>query len=217
MQQTDILRAIEDKVINLDLESVKSLVTQAINDGVPAQKIMNDGVTKGIQVVGKKYEEMEYFMTDLILGAEIVKVALAILEPHFKMGDVGAGRGKIVLVGTVSGDLHDLGKNIFVSLLKGAGFKVYDLGTDTPNRIFVEKTGELKPEIVAMSCLVTTSIQSMKEVVQGLNDANLRKDVKVIIGGGAMNQNAVNVSQADTLGKDAVDGVRICVDWVRGS
>jgi len=162
-----------------------------------------------MSIVGNKYEKGECFLPDLIMAGETMKEGLSILKPYLESTRNNSQTGKI-LIGTVKGDIHDIGKNIVVSLLSGAGFKVYDLGVDVSAEIFVEQVRKNKPDIVAMSALLTTTMPEMKNVIKSLKKSELRDKVKVIVGGAPVSDSFAMEIGADAYAKDAFRGVEIC-------
>jgi len=207
-----ILGKIRDAIVNLDIDGVQKACKEAVDAGIPAYKAVTDGMAKGMEIVGQKYENNEYFLAELIMAGETMKEGMAVLEPHLKAGDMKAV-GKVV-IGTVRGDLHDIGKNVVVTLLNAAGFDVIDLGVDVPPEKFVEAVKDKKPNIVGMSALLTTTMVEMESVIRGLKEARLRDKVKIIIGGAPITQEYAKKIGADTAARDAVEGVNICKSWI---
>jgi len=210
--EDEILSKLRDAVVNLDIEGIQEACREAIEAGIPAYRAVTDGMAKGMDVVGEKYEKGEYFLAELIMAGEVMKEGMKILEPHLKGGEVKK-IGKVV-IGTVRGDLHDIGKNIVVTLLEAAGFEVVDLGVDVPPEKFVEAVKQNKPDIVGMSALLTTTMIEMENVIKALKEAGLRDKVKIIIGGAPITQEYAEKIGADAAAKDAVEGVNICKSWV---
>jgi len=199
---------------NLEEEKVAKLIQQEIAKGTGAASILNE-VRQGMDIVGERYRKGEYFLSELIVSGEIFKEAVKELEPVIARQGGGKSAGKIVL-GTVKGDIHNIGKDIVGVMLKGAGFEVYDLGIDVPPQAFVEKTQETGAGIVAMSGLLTPSFESMKETVEALKEAGLRNRVKVVIGGGIVTELVQRHTGADAFTDDAMTGVEICRKWTGG-
>ncbi len=176
-----------------------------------AQEIVN-ACAKGMEKVGDYFEEGEYFVGDLIYAADILKCGMDILKPC--IGAEGSAKiGKLV-VGSAPGDLHDIGKNIFISMMEAAGFDVYDLGVDVAPEKFVEKVKEVKADIVGISGLLTLSLETMGDVVNALNEAGLRDDVKVMIGGNPVSEAVQKKVGADAHSTNAATGVKQCKEWV---
>jgi len=207
------LAKLRDAIVNLDIEGVKEASQEALDAGVPAYKAVVEGMAKGMEIVGQKYEDGEYFLAELIMAGETMKEGMAILEPHLKAGDIKAA-GKVI-IGTVRGDLHDIGKNVVITLLKAANFDVVDLGVDISSEQFVEAVQKHRPDIVAMSALLTTTMIEMENVINSLEKAGLRRKLKVIIGGAPITPEYAKKIRADAAARDAVEGVRICNGWVK--
>lgn len=167
---------------------------------------------QGMEIVGKYFESGEYFVGDLIFAGELLSQSIEVLKPVIG-SSTNKKVGKIVL-GTVHGDLHDIGKNIFRSMSEAAGFEVHDLGIDQPKENFINKVKEIKPDIVGMSGVLTLAIEAMKETVEGLKEAGLRDDVKIIIGGNPVTQEVCDHVGADSFTTNAAEGVKTCQGWV---
>jgi len=207
-----ILGKIRDAIVNLDIDGIQKACREAIDAGIPAYKAVTDGMAKGMEIVGQKYESNEYFLAELIMAGETMKEGMMVLEPHLKAGDVKT-IGKVA-IGTVRGDLHDIGKNVVVTLLNAAGFEVIDLGVDVPAEKFVETVKDSDPNIVGMSALLTTTMVEMENIIKQLKKAGLRRKVKIIIGGAPITPQYAKKIGADAAARDAVEGVNICKSWV---
>lgn len=214
VDKEEVLSKIRDAIINLDIDNIGRLCEEAVKAGVPAYEIVMNAMAKGMEVVGEKYERNEYFLAELIMAGETMKEGMKVLEPYLKTGELKK-IGKVV-IGTVRGDLHDIGKNIVVTLLNAAGFEVIDLGVDVPPEKFVEAVKENSPDIVGMSALLTTTMIEMEEVIKALKEAGLRNKVKIIIGGAPITEEFARKIGADAAARDAVEGVNICKSWVAG-
>jgi len=212
-KEEEILTRLRDAIVNLDIEAVQKAAKDAIEAGIPAYKAVMDGMAKGMEIVGQKYEDGEYFLAELIMAGETMKEGMAILEPHLKAGEIETA-GKVV-IGTVRGDLHDIGKNVVVTLLKAANFEVIDLGVDVSPEQFVEAVKKHNPDIVAMSALLTTTMIEMENVIESLKKSGLRDKVKIIIGGAPITPEYAEKIGADAAARDAVEGVRICSRWLK--
>lgn len=166
--------------------------------------------------IGEKYERGEFFVADLVMAGEIMKQVSELVRPKLlELGKKREALGKLV-IGTVEGDIHDIGKNIVVTMAEAAGFEVVDLGVDVPPSKFVEAVKRHSPNVVGMSGLLTIAIESMKRTVDALKEAGLRDRVKVIIGGGRVDQYAKEYSGADAWTNDASAGIRTMLKWVGG-
>jgi len=211
--EEEILARLRDAIVNLDIEAVQKAAKDALEAGIPAYKAVINGMAKGMEIVGQKYEDGEYFLAELIMAGETMKEGMAVLEPYLKAGDMKAA-GKVV-IGTVRGDLHDIGKNVVVTLLKAANFDVIDLGVDVSPEQFVEAVKKHNPDIVAMSALLTTTMVEMESVIESLKKSGLRDKVKVIIGGAPITPEYAKKIGADAAARDAVEGVRLCSEWAK--
>jgi corrinoid protein of di/trimethylamine methyltransferase len=213
MNREKSLSEVRNSLVNLDMKGAPKAAKEAVELGIAAPLILSEGLGKGMEDVGKKYENKEYFLAELLIAGEVMARVLKVLEPYLKMKKAEA-TGKIV-IGTVEGDLHDLGKSIVITLLKSAGFEVYDLGIDVPAEKFAEKVKETKADILAVSALLTTSMMEMKNVIDALKKAGVRESVKVIIGGHPVSEEFAKEIGADAYGKNAFIGSEICKKWVQ--
>ena len=211
MEKQAILDEIRDAIINLDIDAIPGLCKKAVEGGVPAFEVVVGGMARGMKIVGDRYEAGVFYLAELIMAGETMKEGMKVLEPYLKMGAVSSA-GKVV-VGTVSGDLHDIGKNVFVTLLKAQNYEVIDLGVDVSPVIFVEAVKLHRPNVVAMSALLTTTMGEMENVVLELKTRGLRDSVKVIVGGAPMTKGFAEKIGADAWALDAVEGVRIISGW----
>jgi methanogenic corrinoid protein MtbC1 len=191
------------------------LVKEAIEKGEDPLNILKD-CQEAMGIVGERYESGEYYLPELVMSGEMLQAISDILKPVMQAGDSGeetSPKGRIVL-GTVRGDIHDIGKDIVSFMLDVNGFEVYDLGVDVPEEKFVEKVQEVRPQIVALSGFLTMAYDSMKSTVEALKKAGLRDNVKVMIGGGQMTEMVKEHVTADAFGMDAVAAVRLAKQWV---
>lgn len=207
----ELTKAVGDLNEQKVLEMLKEFV--ASNPGSEETMAVVSACQQGMAIVGELFDAKEYFVGDLIFAGELLSSAIDILKPVLG-GESTVKVGKIVL-GTVEGDLHDIGKNIFKNMAEAAGFEVVDLGIDVPASTFVEKVKEIKPEIVGMSGVLTLALDSMKKTVDALKEAGLRDGVKVIIGGNPVTEEACRVIGADAFTTNAAEGVKICQGWVK--
>ncbi len=186
-------------------------VRAALSGGAEPLAVI-ESLREGMSVVGEKFEAREYFLPDLIMSAEIFKRAVGLIEPHLK-GSATASKGSIV-IGTVQGDIHDIGKNLVATMLRCAGYEVHDLGVDVPPQAFVDKARETGATLVAMSALLTTSFDSIKNTVDALTEAGLRDGIKVIIGGGPVNERVVDHTGADGFGLNPAEALRLAERFI---
>ena len=213
VDEKKLLSDLKDAIVNLDIDGIQKSAQNAIDAGVPAYRAVVDGMAKGMEIVGEKYEAGEYFLAELIMAGETMKEGMSVLEPHLKSGDLQT-TGKVAIA-TVRGDLHDIGKNIVATLLKAANYDIVDLGVDASAEKFVESVRQDNPDIVAMSALLTTTMVEMENVVKELKKAGLKSKVKVIIGGAPITSDYAKRIGADAAARDAVEGVRICNEWMK--
>jgi len=170
----------------------------------------------GMNIFGERYKKGDFFIADLIIAGEIFQQSMKLLEPLLQVEAV-TNRKTGVILGTVKGDIHNLGKDILGLLLKASGFEVYDLGINVPPSTFVNKLAETRAPILGLSGLITPSFESMKETVQAVAAAGLRNRVKVIIGGGVVDELVKNYTGADAFSTDALEGVQICKRFAEGA
>ncbi len=195
------IKLIYDGIIAGDLTLVKEEVQVAVDAGLPAESILKQGLVPAMKQVGELFEQGDYFVPEMLIAARAMQGGLEILKPLLASADVKS-TGKVVL-GTVQGDLHDIGKNLVGMMLEGAGFDVIDLGTDVPPDQFVETVKAEDPDIVAMSALLTTTMPSMKKTIDALSEAGVRNQVKVIIGGAPVTDTYADEIDADGFAADA--------------
>ena len=203
------LAELSESVVTGDAEKVAKLTEQALSDGVDALEILNEGLVKGMDVIGEKYKNYEIYLPGLIVSARAMKAGLAILKPI--LTDSREKESTKIALGTVMGDTHDIGKNIVAAMLEGAGFEVVDLGYDVPPDRFVSAIIDDGAEVIGMSALVTTNMLSMKETMDAIIEAGVRDRAKVIIGGAPVTQEYADRIGADGYAEDAA----IAVDLVR--
>lgn len=204
-----LVNAMADLKENVVLEEVKALKEKK----VPPLEIIG-ALQEGMSIVGKKYETKEYFLSDLIMSGEVFKEASDLIKDELSQSDIPS-HGVFVL-GTVFGDVHDIGKNIVNTILACNGFKVVDIGVDAPAEKFIEAIKEHQPQIVGISCLLTTVFDNIKDVIQAIIDANLRDDVKILIGGSVVNESVCEYVKADAFCTSAQQGLELSRKYVEG-
>jgi len=178
---SDLYASMAEFVISGNIGEVKKLAEQALNKGDKAQTILEKGLLPGMDFVGQRFKAGEMFIPEVLLSAKTMNSAMEILRPL--LSESGTHSGGTVIIGTVEGDIHNIGKNLVAMLLEGAGFKVIDLGIDVPSERFVDAVKTRQPHIVGLSALLTTTMPKMKEVIESLVEAGLRDSVKVMVGG----------------------------------
>lgn len=203
-----------DAVIDGNKDLVVQSIHEALAQGASPDAILQNGIIRGMAEVGRLFEEGEYFVPEMLVAARAVKEGLQVLKPYLQMADIQP-RGKII-IGTVKGDLHDIGKNLVSIMLEGAGYQIIDLGVDVDTDLFVKKALEESPDVVALSALLTTTMMNMKSVVGAIHDQKSLKGTKIIIGGAPVNQNFADEIGADGFSADANQAVKL-VDRLRGA
>ena len=199
------LKEVTDAVVQLEVDDIAEIVKKNIDAGSDPQDVLQ-ALSEGMNEVGTLYEKNEYFLTELVLAGETMKEAVAVLEPHLKADEM-VEREKVIAA-TVKGDNHDIGKNILITMLMSAGYDVIDLGMDCPAEKVVEAVRDSGARIVALSCLLTMTVNEIRVIGNALNDAGLRNDVKIIVGGAPLSADLAKKMGADDFGADAIDGVR---------
>lgn len=200
-----------DAIAEMRDEEAISLAGRLLDGGTPPLEILED-CRKAMAIVGQRFEDEEYFIPELILAGETLRAISDIVKPRLADAGGPAKNGRIVL-GTVAGDIHDIGKDIVSFMLDVNGFEVFDLGVDVPPESFVDKVREVRPEVVALSGFLTLSFDAMKETVDALAAAGLRGGVKVMIGGGTVDENVRAYAGADAYGDTAAAAVQLAKDW----
>ena len=200
-----------DAIADMRDEEAVELARRLLDGGTPPAEVLEDCRT-AMAIVGKLFEDEEYFIPELILAGETLRAISEIVKPRMAGGGETARNGRIVL-GTVQGDIHDIGKDIVSFMLDVNGFEVFDLGVDVAPETFVAKVREVRPEIVALSGFLTLSFDAMKETVEALEEADLRDGVKIMIGGGTVDNNVREYSRADAYGDTAADAVNLAKGW----
>lgn len=208
MSNEDVIERLKNAVINYDVDCVKDIAQEVLEKGVDPIQAIDKGLAEGIKIVGKKFGDGEIFLPELIMGAETMKVAMAVLEPALPKGTVRASSGR-VLIGTVQDDIHEIGKNLVATLLSSNGFEVVDLGVNIPNADFISKVNEVKPDILALSALMTTTMPHMAEVVKQVS-----KDgkIKTMIGGAPVTDDFAKKIGASGYSGDASGAVTVARD-----
>lgn len=204
MQSDEILTNLKESIVKGNKEAAAEHTTRAIEAGIDMTLILEAGIIKATEEVGKLYEQMEYYLPDLLIAADAMIAAMDILKPHLKAIFDEKLKGTI-LIGAVEGDMHSIGKNLVITLLEGQGFEVVDLGTDVPPTKFVEKAKEIHPDVIGLSGLLTTSIMTMRDTVLQLREENI--DSKIIIGGGILSKEACEMIGADDYATDGWAGL----------
>lgn len=188
-------------------KNVKALIEQALEEGIDPKMILKEGLMSGMSIIGGKFKREEVFVPDVMMAARAMNVGLSILEPKLvEAGNEPIGR---VVIGTVQGDLHDIGKNLTAMLLKGAGFEIYDMGVDVSAEAFLEKAEEVNADIIGLSALLSTTMSQMKEVIDLLKEKNLRDKYIVMIGGAPITNEFAEEIGADYYTPDAASAAEV--------
>jgi len=209
MAENELLNLLADLKENETLDLARAELAAGNNP----MDILN-ACREGMILVGERFTGGEYYLPELIMAGEIFKEVSEIIQPH--LGKEGAGNTGVVVFGTVQGDVHDIGKDMVVAILQGVGFKVHDLGVDVPPEKFVEKIKETGATVLGLSGLITTAYDSMKETVEALEEAGLRDKVRIMVGGGIMDENVRAYTGADSFGNDPVEAIRLCKEFLGG-
>jgi methanogenic corrinoid protein MtbC1 len=207
----DALEKVRKTLVELDIENIESVVEEALEAGISPLDIALKGLGAGMKEIGELFQSEEYYLADLVLAGETMKEAMAIIDPLIS-ADAETLKGPVVIF-TVKGDIHDIGKNLVGTMLAAAGFKVIDLGVDVAESRVVEVLKESGATLVGMSVLITPMIGSIGDVVDAIREAGLRDSVKIAIGGACTTEELVTRYGLDALGRDAVDAVRIFEQW----
>jgi len=205
--------SLAEALTNLEEQRVYELVDQKVNEGEDVLRIISE-LNEGMINVGELFSSGEYFISQLIFSAEILKEVMTKLEPLLRKVEASQSSGKVV-IGTVKGDIHDIGKNIVITLLNGSGFDVFDLGVDVPAEKFVEAIKQTGAKVLGLSALLNFTYPEMKSVIEQVEKAGLRDRVKVIIGGAPCNEQVREFTGADFCAKDAIAGVNYCKEIYR--
>ena len=197
--------AIQEALIGCDQDKLVGLVNVALADNIPAVDILNQGLIAGMDIVGEKMENGDMFIPEVLMAAKTMGECVTVLKPL--LGEDGAAQSGSVIIGTVKGDLHDIGKNIVAMLLEGAGYEVMDLGADVSKEKFMEAVKNEGMDIIGMSALLTTTMTYMGDVIQSVVDAGLRDKIKVMVGGAPVSQSFADKINADGYAADAASAV----------
>lgn len=204
---TDILEAIKETVVMGKVKEIQEQVQQAVDTGIDLNRLINDALISAMDIVGKRFSDGKIYVPEMLLSAKTMQQGLNIIKPLLDSGEA-ENRGTVVMA-TVKGDLHDIGKNLVSMMLEGAGFRMIDLGVDVKTDYLIEIVKKEQADILGLSALLTTTMQEMKEVIEALDTAGLRETVKVMVGGAPINQGFADKIGADGYGKDAAEAVQL--------
>jgi 5-methyltetrahydrofolate--homocysteine methyltransferase len=210
----EILTSLNKEVQLGEVEKVKQLIQKALDQGISAVNILEKGLRSAMEEVGRKFEELEIFLPEMMSAADAMKAGVEVLRPRLGSDSEAGTRGSILL-GTVEGDIHDIGKNIVKIMLEGVGFKVTDLGFNVPTLSFVERVKETQPDVLGMSALMTSTMVHMPRVVQFLKDRGLRDSVKIMVGGAPVLPDWAEKIGADGYGDNAAEAIKAAKEMVK--
>ena len=202
-------------VLEGEEEDAEALAKEVLAEGLDIEEAMNQGFLVGIKEAGDLYEEGEYYLPELVCSADVMKTALAVLDQGLKKGGTVQEQNKKIMLVTVQGDVHDIGKTIVGAMMTASGFRIIDLGSDVLNEEVIQAVREEKPHVLGLSALLTSTMEEQKNIIQMLESEGLRKDLKVIVGGAPVNQNWANGIGADGYSDSAVSAVRLVEELLK--
>lgn len=202
-------------MVELEESKTYELVKDLLGKGTDAKEII-EILRKGVEIIGDKFNKKEYFLTELVMAGELFQQSAIILEPYLKDKASAEKSAGVIVVGTVKGDVHDIGKNIFVTLLNAAGYEVYDLGVDIDTEEFVKKVKETNAQVVGYSGLLTIALEAMRNTTEALTKEGLRDKIKIIIGGLPADEMWMREAGADAFTDNAFEGLKIVNKWLKG-
>lgn len=205
----ELFQAMAQSVIDGEVDDARRLAQEAIERGIDPLEAINKGFVVGVNYVGEQFAAGEMFLPDLVLAGEAMKAAVEVLEPELARRGTERQMLGTVVIGTIEGDIHDIGKTLVATMLSTAGFKVHDLGVDVPVSTFIDKAREVEADIVGVSALLTTTMVKQRDVVEALEEAGLRSRVKVMVGGAPVTQGWADEIGADGYSEDAIGAVAV--------
>jgi 5-methyltetrahydrofolate--homocysteine methyltransferase len=208
-----ILQTIQRKVIDGEMSEIVGSVQEALQQGLPAERILNESLITAMNEVGRLFENGEFYIPEMLVAARTMQSALAILKPALAQGGMHA-KGKVV-IGTVMGDLHEIGKNLVATMLEGAGFEIVDLGTDVTPEMFVTAARDNQADIIGISALLTTTMNAMRRTVEAFEKAGIRQQVKIMVGGAPVTEAFAREIGADGYSPDASRAVALARTFVK--
>jgi 5-methyltetrahydrofolate--homocysteine methyltransferase len=209
---SDRIRELYNAVLEGDLETAQTTTQIAVEEGIAVDKILQEGLVAAMSEVGCLFENGEYYVPEMLISAKTMQACLGLLKPHLSTSTIKSP-GKVV-IGTVHGDLHDIGKNLVCMMLEGAGFQVKDLGIDVDAEKFITRIREEKPQLVAFSAMLTTTMPYMKTIIESLDQAGVRQTVKVMVGGAPLTQHFADAIGADGYAPDASQAVSVARELI---
>jgi corrinoid protein of di/trimethylamine methyltransferase len=208
----ELLKALSDGVVEMDEDRVEEAARKVLDEGLNAYDAVINGLAAGMEIVGDLYDKQEYFVPELLLCADALYVGLGILKPHIRLEDTGDRPKGQVVIGTIQGDVHDIGKNIVKMMFEVAGFTVHDLGRDVPLEKFVEEQMRTDSEIVALSAMMTTTMMGMKKVIQMIKEKNPK--VAIMLGGAPVTRDVADLFGADGYAESAGNAVQEAIKMI---
>ena len=208
----ELLKTLSDGVVNFEEDNVKEAAQTVLDEGLNAYDAVMNGLAAGMEIVGDLYDQHEYFVPELLMAADALYAGLDILKPHIRMEDMDQRLKGQVVIGTVQGDVHDIGKNLIKMMFEVAGFTVHDLGRDVPLEKFAEEQMRTDSEIVALSAMMTTTMMGMKKVVQMIKEKN--PDVKIMLGGAPLTSDVAQLFGADGYAESAGNAVQEAIKMI---
>jgi len=215
-KEEEILRKMSEAVLNFDSAAAVDAAREAVALKIDPVKAIEGGLAKGLREIGDRFERGEMYLPHLILGADAMEAAVKVLEEHVPKEELKSTSRGTVVIGTVEGDIHDLGLRIVASMLRANGFKVHDLGCNTKSMDFIEKAKEVDADIIAVSSLMTTTMPFMKDLIEALEATGIRDRFKILLGGGPVSERWAEEIGADGYGRDASEAVRVAKELVAG-
>ncbi|MGC8839617.1 MAG: corrinoid protein [Anaerolineae bacterium] len=209
MKDEELLRQITESLVQGDPEATADLTRQALAAGLEPLTILNQGLVPGMEIVGEKFASGEYFLPHLVVAASGMQGAMALLEPALRARQQAVQGAGTVVIGTVRGDIHEIGKSLVATMLSASGFQVVDLGVDVPTEAFVARVQEAQADILGLSALLTTTMEVQREVIEALKAAGLRDRVRVMVGGAPVSREWAEAIGADGYAEDAIGAVEL--------
>jgi 5-methyltetrahydrofolate--homocysteine methyltransferase len=206
---SDVLTKITASLVEGEPDETVALTRQALEAGLEPLAIINEGLVPGMNIVGEKFQSGEYFLPHLIIAANGMQQAMELLETELKARQQVVERAGTMVIGSVAGDIHEIGKSLVATMMSAAGFQVFDLGVDVPTKTFVSKVQETGANLLGLSALLTTTMTVQREVIEALEEAGIREQVKVIIGGAPVSQEWAETIGADGYADDAIGAIEL--------
>ena len=211
---TDILETIREMVVGGKFKDIEEEVQRAVDSGTDLNRIINDALISAMDIVGKRFADGDIYVPEMLVSAKTMKQGLDIIKPLLTSGEA-EHRGTIVM-GTVKGDLHDIGKNLVIMMMEGAGFRIVDMGVDVKIEDLIDTVKKEEADVLGLSALLTTTMPEMQKVIEALEEAGLRNQLKVIVGGAPIDQGFADKIGADGFGADAVEAVQLAREMIVG-